>query len=304
MSALQKGFASAQRTIALDRLEASLAASGAVKAAVACRSTTIRRGSSSARRPPSSCRSTGLPSCAAIPGTNFERVINTRALIVREQGDPDVLPARLRRLALVGRGRRSLGSGHGVATGHWPDRPGPRRDRAGRPARRRQRKAEAVPRGRRADDLRERDAGRAARVQGTAELRAPSRGPSLDRASNTNADVFFDTAGRNYYVLLAGRWYRAALLTGPWSFVASTDLPSDFRRIPGDSPAGVVLAAVAGTPQAQEAVIANSIPQTATIPRVNGPTVRAGVRRSPGVSARSRARRSSTSSTRRRRSSR
>jgi len=35
--------------------------------------------------------------------------------------------------------------------------------------------------------------------------------------------------------------------------------------------AGVVLAAVAGTPQAQEAVIANSIPQTATVPRVNGP---------------------------------
>ena len=34
----------------------------------------------------------------------------------------------------------------------------------------------------------------------------------------------------------------------------------------------MVLAAVANTPQAQEAVIANSIPQTATIPRVNGPT--------------------------------
>jgi hypothetical protein len=33
-----------------------------------------------------------------------------------------------------------------------------------------------------------------------------------------------------------------------------------------------VLVAVAGTPQAQEAVIENSIPQTATIPRVNGPT--------------------------------
>jgi len=31
------------------------------------------------------------------------------------------------------------------------------------------------------------------------------------------------------------------------------------------------VAAVAGTPQAQEAVIANSIPQTATVPRVNGP---------------------------------
>lgn len=34
----------------------------------------------------------------------------------------------------------------------------------------------------------------------------------------------------------------------------------------------MVLASVAGTPQAKEAVIANSIPQTATIPRTGGPT--------------------------------
>ena len=47
------------------------------------------------------------------------------------------------------------------------------------------------------------------------------------------------------------------------------------RRLPPHPPyfpAGVVLAAVAVTPQAQQAVIANSIPQTRTVPRVNGPT--------------------------------
>ena len=33
-----------------------------------------------------------------------------------------------------------------------------------------------------------------------------------------------------------------------------------------------MLVAVAGTPQAQEAVIENAIPQTATIQRVHGPT--------------------------------
>jgi hypothetical protein len=53
--------------------------------------------------------------------------------------------------------------------------------------------------------------------------------------------------------------------------VASNALPADFSRIPVNSPAGVVLASVAGTPQAQEALIANSIPQTATIQLVNGP---------------------------------
>ena len=48
--------------------------------------------------------------------------------------------------------------------------------------------------------------------------------------------------------------------------------PPDFRQIPTDSPAGVVLAAVAGTPQAEEALIANMIPETATVKRVGGPT--------------------------------
>ena len=54
--------------------------------------------------------------------------------------------------------------------------------------------------------------------------------------------------------------------------MASTSLPADFRNIPASSPAAVVLVAVAGMLQAQEAVIENSIPQTATIQRVHGPT--------------------------------
>jgi hypothetical protein len=101
----------------------------------------------------------------------------------------------------------------------------------------------------------------------------PIAGTSLQWASNTTADVILDTGSGNYYILVAGRWYRAPALTsaGPWTYVASNTLPADFKRIPVNSPAGVVLASVAGTPQAQEALIANSIPQTATIPLVNGP---------------------------------
>ena len=69
------------------------------------------------------------------------------------------------------------------------------------------------------------------------------------------------------------RWYRALSLAGPWTFVASTALPASFKQIPPKgTPASVILASVAGTPQAQEAVIANSIPQTASVLRVNGPT--------------------------------
>jgi hypothetical protein len=60
-------------------------------------------------------------------------------------------------------------------------------------------------------------------------------------------------------------------LSGPWTFVPANALPADFARIPKGSPAGVILASVAGTPQAQEALIANSVPQTAQVPLVNGP---------------------------------
>jgi len=83
--------------------------------------------------------------------------------------------------------------------------------------------------------------------------------------------VLVNTANNDYYTLLAGRWYRAASLSGPWTFVPANALPADFARIPKGSPAGVILPSVAGTPQAQEALIANSIPHTAQVPLVNSP---------------------------------
>lgn len=99
----------------------------------------------------------------------------------------------------------------------------------------------------------------------------PVTGTQLLWASNTTSDVLVDTASSNYYVLLAGRWFVSSALTGPWTFVPSNALPTDFAQLPPTSPAGAVLASVAGTPQAQEAMIANSIPQTATVKRVGGP---------------------------------
>ncbi len=91
-------------------------------------------------------------------------------------------------------------------------------------------------------------------------------------ATNSAIDVLIDTTSNDYYVLISGRWFRAPGLAGPWTFVASDALPASFKQIPPKgTPASVILASVAGTPQAQEAVIANSIPQTATVSRVNGP---------------------------------
>ncbi len=93
-------------------------------------------------------------------------------------------------------------------------------------------------------------------------------GTSLQYLSNTGADIFQDTANQTYYVLIAGRWFQtSSLQKGPWTYVSSASLPPDFAKIPPYSPKASVLVSVSGTPQAKEAVIANSIPQTATITR-------------------------------------
>ncbi|HEU4383899.1 MAG TPA: hypothetical protein VFR85_10425 [Anaeromyxobacteraceae bacterium] len=83
--------------------------------------------------------------------------------------------------------------------------------------------------------------------------------------TNTRSDVLVDTAGGQTYLLLSGRWFAARTTAGPWTFVPPDKLPKDFAAIPDDGPKGNVLASVAGTPQAAEARIANSIPQTATV---------------------------------------
>ena len=99
----------------------------------------------------------------------------------------------------------------------------------------------------------------------------PITGTGLLWASDTTSDVIVDTNSNLYYAVLSGRWYRASSLDGPWSYIASNALPASFSQIPPNAPAGVVLSTVAGTPQAQEAVIAMTIPQTARVPLANGP---------------------------------
>jgi hypothetical protein len=103
-------------------------------------------------------------------------------------------------------------------------------------------------------------------------------GTMLLYVKNTTGNVFKDLNDQMTYVLVTGRWFRAPGFTGPWQYAPAKDLPPDFARIPDDSPKENVKASVPGTPQAKEAVIANEIPQTATVyrakaaftPEVNG----------------------------------
>ncbi len=269
MRALQNRISSDMRTIALDRIEASLAASGTVKpASVPVNNDPPRILISYS--PAILIPIDGNPVLRPVTGTSFKRVINTQALILREKGSttfylhvydgwlyagtlqspwflPMMLPPGIDQVAQTlsksglvdmldgGEAQPKPSLSAGVPVIYVSETPTELLVFKGQPV--------------------------LTSIQGT----------SLWWASNSANDVFFNKGDNNYYVLISGRWYRAPGLNGPWAYVASTNLPADFRRIPPDSPRGIVLASVAGTPQAQEALIANSIPQTATVPRAKGP---------------------------------
>ncbi len=260
--------ATAKRIIALDRLQASLAASGPAKP----------MGIPVDNTPPAILVSyspailipiDGNPVLRPVPNTQFNRVINTHALLLQQQGTYylHVFDGWLVAGALQGPWYQPMALPPGI-------------DQA----------AQSLAQSGLVDLL---DGGKVQPKPSLAQVTVsiyvretpaelivfkgppaftPIPGTSLSWASNTANDVFLDTAQNTYFILLSGRWYFSGDLSGPWGYMASNYLPADFHKIPADSPAGIVLASVAGTPQAEEAVISNSIPQTATIPRANGPT--------------------------------
>jgi hypothetical protein len=96
---------------------------------------------------------------------------------------------------------------------------------------------------------------------------APLVGDEMLYITNTESDVLRLVSTQAIYVLLAGRWFRAPSLDGPWSFVRGDQLPSVFRQVPPDSPKGHILASVPGTDLADDAVADAEIPQTSAISR-------------------------------------
>lgn len=96
---------------------------------------------------------------------------------------------------------------------------------------------------------------------------ASIEGTNLIYVTNTDNDIFVYTPSQTHYILLSGRWFAAQSMLGPWQYVNSEKLPADFAKIPATHAKAAALVSVPGTPQAKEALIANAIPQTATITR-------------------------------------
>jgi len=84
---------------------------------------------------------------------------------------------------------------------------------------------------------------------------------------NSDDDVFMDVKTQNFYIVLSGRWYRSGSLTGPWAYQASDKLPAAFANIPQDSEQADSRVYVAGTEEANEAVLDAQVPQTAAVQR-------------------------------------
>jgi hypothetical protein len=95
----------------------------------------------------------------------------------------------------------------------------------------------------------------------------PVPGTGLLYVENSGDQIFINTADQDYYVLVSGRWFISKSMEGPWRYVDGNNLPADFAKIPQGDPKASVLASTPGTPQAEEAAIANQIPQTAAVNR-------------------------------------
>ncbi|MBL8540796.1 MAG: hypothetical protein JNK68_10540 [Betaproteobacteria bacterium] len=264
LDALQAQLQRVPQTIALDRLQASVGVTRSFKpAGLAVQNTPPRIFVSDA--PARLVTIAGSPVLRQIPGTPFDRVINTRALLLRDARSYYLL----------------LADGWMTAEaldGSWypAERVPPALERV----------AAALAVG---TDVPAGGIARSARdgaptvfvsqtpaalvvFEGGERVFDPIAGTTLLRAANTPSNLIVDIVSGQHYLLLAGRWFRAPALNGPWSHVSARTLPRDFAAIPADDPAGAVLASVAGTPQAQQSLIDDATPQTATVPRTNGPT--------------------------------
>lgn len=105
-------------------------------------------------------------------------------------------------------------------------------------------------------------------IQSVGEAKfAPVENSNLLYVSNTGDDIFMDVSSQNYYVLISGRWFRSKTLTGNWEYTAADQLPDEFAKIPEGSPKDRVLASIAGTDAANDALEEAAVPQTAKVDR-------------------------------------
>ena len=84
---------------------------------------------------------------------------------------------------------------------------------------------------------------------------------------NTETPWLRELNSGDMYLLLSGRWFSSKSEKGPWAFVRADKLPASFKEIPPESAIGGLRTSVAGTDEAEQAVLDAQIPQTTAIKR-------------------------------------
>ena len=267
---LEQKFANATKTISLDRLEAGLEADNERIKSVEVKND-----------PPKIIISTkpallvlidGLPQLREVPGVKLQRIINTRSIILFET-DKKLYYLRVQDWWLQSE----------ELEGPWeyakklPDDMKKAEEFLVNQNLAQNPEGEKPPQQQHQPSLKE--AGKKAQIPvvyvvfGPAELIEVNGDPKYNPISGTELQYVINTNGNifqldgQYYILISGRWFKGSSLDGPWTFVDAKDMPADFAKIPKDNPKATVLASVPGTPESKDALIANSIPQTATITR-------------------------------------
>lgn len=92
-------------------------------------------------------------------------------------------------------------------------------------------------------------------------------GGELLYVQNTETAWLRELSTNNMYLLLSGRWFRSKSNEGPWTFVRADELPQSFANIPPESDIGGLRVSVAGTEEANDAMLDAQIPETAAIER-------------------------------------
>jgi hypothetical protein len=168
----------------------------------------------------------GAPVYRNVPGTELQQVVNTKALLLRDE-------AGVHYLRIFGRWMEAYTlRGPWSVSGVGPDDAAAILAGAGNSSR------DLYPRAMEADATPTVYVSPAPAdlivTNGTPQL-ARVAGTPLLYVRNTTDHVFKEPTDQEFYVLASGHWYRAWTTNGPWQPAPDNQLPADFANIPVDA---------------------------------------------------------------------
>ncbi len=102
-------------------------------------------------------------------------------------------------------------------------------------------------------------------TQGGPKWKPVGTSGALVYVENSESKIVREVKTGKVFVLISGRWFEAKDFEGPWAVVRPDQLPAAFKEIPPASEIGAVRVSVAGTPEAEDAMLDAYVPQTAAI---------------------------------------